>query len=128
VNNEVMLIKLQPNQDLVTGLEDACREAGISRACILSGVGSINDAYIEYTAPGGSNKVRVVNGPGLEVAGVTGAVELDSHGVGVSQLTAWVCDSTGDIVGGRLQRGHNIICITFEFVLQTWSRVDEPTP
>ncbi len=48
--SRVLVVKLQPNQDLYAGLETACREAGFGCGLVLSGVGSLNEAWIALTA------------------------------------------------------------------------------
>lgn len=119
--NAALIIKLQPNQDVVTGLEAACRAAGVRRALILSGVGSVNDAWLAVPGGNGSWVHQQVVGPGLEVAGLTGEVRLTDTGEGASSLTAWATTADGSVVGGVLVRGLNIVCITFEIILQEWA-------
>jgi predicted DNA-binding protein with PD1-like motif len=119
--SRVALIKLQPNQDLYSGLEAACRKAGFRTALILSGVGSLNDAWFRSVGYERESALQCVTGPGLELAGVTGEVSVEENGAGASTLTGWVTRPDGSVSGGVLVRERNIVCITFEFTIMEWT-------
>jgi len=117
--NRVLLVKLQPNQDVYAGLESACRDAGFRGGLVLSGVGSLNEAWILRTGDASGTSVHVIEGPGLEIAGVTGRIDVDQGRIddGKCALTAWVARADGSVAGGLLARRGNIVCITFEFTV-----------
>jgi predicted DNA-binding protein with PD1-like motif len=118
---DILLVKLQPNQDVITGLEAACRQCGVVEAFVISAVGSLNEACLQYRVDGIA-RLRVITGPGLEVAGATGIISAGPAATSDTAITAWVCDKDGHVVGGQLVRGENIVCVTFEFVLGLWQR------
>lgn len=107
-----VMVKLQPNQDLKIALENACKSAGIPRARIRSAVGSLSEASFASTT---GEPIRVT-GPGLEVAGLCGEINLDAT-TAAPLLTGYVCQANGDAVVGSFLRGQNPICVTFELVL-----------
>lgn len=112
----VAVLRLRPNQDISTAIEEACREAGLRGAILRAALGSLNDAV--YRNPDGTT--RTVTGPGLEIASLTGQVMPSPQGRVQADLTATVADRHGNLSGGRLAPGCNIICITAEIVLQEW--------
>ena len=118
----VAVLRLRPNQDIGTAIEDACVEAGLRGAILRAALGSLNDA-VYRDADGGT---RTVGGPGLEIVSLTGQVTPAADGRVKADLTATVADRDGNLSGGRLAPGCNIICITAEIVLQEWLP-DEPT-
>ena len=114
------LIRLRPNQDLSEGIEAACAENGMTRAIVRSAIGSLNDASFDA----GGRRV-LVEGPGLEILTLTGEVAPGPEGRPHAALSGTVCDSEGQVRGGRFRRGENVICITLELVLQEW--LESPT-
>lgn len=121
VMSRIVLIKLQPNQDLYAGLESACADAGIPGGVVLSGVGSLNDAWFGDVAHGDPTAVRCVPGPGLEVSGISGEVACNGAGVHKTILNGWIARADGSVTGGILVRERNIVCITFELMVLEWA-------
>ena len=111
------VLRLKPNQDLVAGLESACRSHGLSRAVVRSALGSLTDASFDL---GEAGRTVFVEGPGLEIITLTGEVDIDDEGASVADLAGTVADKDGKVAGGRFRRGENPICITLEIVLQEW--------
>lgn len=112
----VAVLRLRPNQDIGTAIEQSCVEAGLRGAILRAALGSLNDAV--YCNPDGST--RTVTGPGLEIVSLTGQLVPTADGRVQAELTATVADRDGNVSGGRLAPGCNIICITAEIVLQEW--------
>ena len=52
------VVRIRPNEDLVTAVETACREHGLTHAVVRSAVGSLVDAVLEA-----GEKVKVGWGP-----------------------------------------------------------------
>jgi len=111
----IAVVRLRPNQDLVTAVEAACSEHGIARALVRSAVGSLVDAVLEA----GDNTIQVP-GPGIEILTLTGEVRPDAAGVPRADLHGTIADGKAQVYGGRFRRGANPICITLELVLQEW--------
>lgn len=109
------VVRLRPNQDLSEGIEAACVENGMERAIVRSAIGSLNDASFDA-----GGRPVLVEGPGLEILTLTGEVAPLADGRLCAALSGTVCDSEGQVRGGRFRRGENVICITLELVLQEW--------
>ena len=106
----VFALRLRPNQDFCTALEDFCRSRGLSRAKLHGGVGSIIGARFA----GG----RVSEPFATEIAVTGGVVAAGSRGDLRAEIDIALIDHTGAIAQGRLQRGNNPVLMTMELVLE----------
>jgi uncharacterized protein len=111
----IAVVRLRPNEDLVTAVEAACREHGLEHALVRSAVGSLVDAVLEV----GDRRLEVP-GPGIEILTLAGEVRSDDGGGPSADLRGTIADGQARVYGGRFQRGANPICITLELVLQEW--------
>jgi len=103
-------LRLMPNQDICTALEDFCRSEGISAAVVRGGVASIIGAIFED----GSSVTSEVT----EMLICTGTIAFRSHGATHATLDVELVDHKGKVAAGRLVRGANPILITAEIVLE----------
>ncbi len=113
------VIRLRPNEDLVEGIEQACRENGIERAVVRSAVGSLVDAVLQY-GPEEDRHIVVERGPGVEILTLSGEVTKDNSGHPKADLRGTISTPDARVLGGRFLSGRNSICITLELVLQEW--------
>lgn len=104
------VIRLRPNLDLVTGVEDAAVQAGFRNAIVRSAVGSLVDAGLAY----GERNVRH-EGPGIEILSLNGEIS-EGH----ADLRGTISKPDQTVHGGKFLKGENPICITLELVLQEW--------
>ncbi|WP_282610572.1 PPC domain-containing DNA-binding protein [Pelagibius sp. Alg239-R121] len=113
------IIRLRPNEDLVEGVEQACRENGILHAVVRSAVGSLVDAVLSY---GGADDERTVSarGPGVEILTLAGEIAPGADGHPRANLRGTISTPDARVLGGRFLSGQNSICITLELVLQEW--------
>ena len=111
----IAVVRLRPNEDLVTAVEAACREHGLAHAIVRSAVGSLVDAVLET-----GDRNLEVPGPGIEILTLTGEVRSDGVGASAADLRGTIADGQARVYGGRFMRGANPICITLELVLQEW--------
>ena len=111
----IAVVRLRPNEDLVTAVEAACREHGLAHAVVRSAVGSLVDAVLEA-----GEKVIQVPGPGIEILTLAGEVRPNAEGAPEAELRGTIADGKAQVYGGRFKRGANAICITLELVLQEW--------
>lgn len=111
----IAVVRIRPNEDLVTAVEAACREHGLTHAIVRSAVGSLVDAVLEA-----GDHVLEVPGPGIEILTLAGEVRSDAAGAPRADLRGTVADGKAQVYGGRFRRGANPICITLELVLQEW--------
>jgi len=111
----IAVVRLRPNEDLVTAVEAACREHGLAHAVVRSAVGSLVDALLEA-----GETATPVPGPGIEILTLAGEVRPGADGSPHADLRGTIADGRARVYGGRFRRGENPICITLELVLQEW--------
>jgi len=111
----IAVVRIRPNEDLVTAVEAVCREHRLAHAIVRSAVGSLVDAVLEV-----GDRTLEVAGPGIEILTLAGEVRSDKLGVPEADLRGTIADGKAQVYGGRFRRGANPICITLELVLQEW--------
>ena len=113
---ESAVIKLDPGTDLTDGLTNALQKLNWNRAIIVSGMGSLKEANLEFLDRNHMSTSKTIVGPGLEVASVAGTIDSSQKASSDHQLSGVVCDQHGTTFGGRLVPGRNEVCVTFEIV------------
>jgi predicted DNA-binding protein with PD1-like motif len=109
----VLLAKVRPNEDISLAIENICSRQGIGRANV-HGIGSLNG--VRFTDGGR------VDAYATEVLIHEGRVE-SAGGQPRTSLQIDVVDMEGRVVSGRLVRGDNPVCVTFELVIE---EIDQP--
>ncbi len=104
-----LAIRLSPNIDVCTAIEDICLAHGITNATIQGGVGSTVGAVFDDG--------RSVEPFVTEVLIRSGRVRADPHGAPRAEIDVSLVDFTGNMAAGRLRRGANPVLVTFELVL-----------
>lgn len=114
--------RVRPNEDLTESIEALCRRHGFAEAAVRGGLGSLIGARFEDG--------RTVESIATEVLVLEGRVAPDAQGEPRARLEIALVDADGAIHQGRLVRGRNPVCITFELVLEelTAVRGDAQTP
>lgn len=105
----VFALRLRPNQDFATAMEDFCRAHGIALGRIHGGVGSIIGARF---ADG-----RNIEPFATEMAIRSGTI-ASSGGAPEAELDVALVDHSGALSDGKLRRGDNPILMTMELVLE----------
>ncbi|MBM6580658.1 DUF296 domain-containing protein [Microvirga sp. BT689] len=104
----MLLAKVRPNEDISLAIEKICLRHGIETAKI-HGIGSLNGVrFVDGTQ---------VDSYATEVSIRDGIVKSDGNQL-VAQLAIDVVDMEGVISSGKLVRGDNPVCITFEIVVE----------
>src|SRR5690606_16963281 len=111
----IAVVRIRPNEDLVTAVEAACREHGLAHAIVRSAVGSLVDAVLET-----GGRTLEIAGPGIEILTLAGEVRSQRTGEPQADLRGTIADGRARVFGGRFTRGANPVCITIELVLQEW--------
>jgi predicted DNA-binding protein with PD1-like motif len=102
------VIKIAPGEPLQAHLLAFARQAEVSRAVVVSGLGSVQDvkfrgiktgAKLPITEP--RVHVHEVQGP-LELLGLTGNIFPDERGALDCHLHVMVARSSGEVLGGHL--------------------------
>ncbi len=117
VNTELILsaaptalaVRLSPNVDVCTAIEDICREHGIKQATLHGGVGSTVGAAFDDG--------RIVQPFVTEVLIRDGRIVCGSDGAPRALIDVDLVDFSGGVHRGRLARGLNPVLVTFELVL-----------
>ena len=104
-----LAVRLAPNQDVCTGLEDLCRQHGLTAAEVKGGVCSTVGAVFDDG--------RVVEPFATEVLIRQGRVLTNAQGELEAEIDVTLVDHSGAIAEGRLKRGANAVLMTFELVL-----------
>jgi len=104
----LLLLRLQPGDDLVDGIEAQARAHGIRNALVRGGPGSLMRATLQAGGP-------PVDAPGPAAEILTLVGELRD---GVADLHGTVGDPEGRVYAGRFLRGRNPVCITVELALE----------
>ncbi len=108
-SKDSLAIRLSPNLDVCTAIEDICLTHGIANATIQGGVGSTVGAVFDDG--------RSVEPFVTEVLIRSGRVRADPHGAPRAEIDVSLVDFTGNMAEGRLRRGANPVLVTFEMVL-----------
>lgn len=113
--------RLLPGTDLLTGIEDICKENQIKYASIINCFGSFQETGYLYLVPkpespvgAGYSDLMTATGP-IEFLNGTGIVcqrdnqfEIHLHGT--------MCDQEGQVFGGHMVKGQNPV-ITVDLIL-----------
>ena len=110
IDINALVVRVRPNEDLCTSLENACMAHGIRNARVRGGVGSLVGAAFDDARTVEPFVTEVFIRKGLVAPGPDGALRAD---VDISLV-----DYTGQMAEGRLTRGQNPVLVTFEIVLE----------
>lgn len=113
-NIKAVAIRLKPGDDLKLQLEQFINTNKIKAACIISCVGSLDQAAIRY-----ANQPNAKMLPGkFEIVSLTGTL-----GVSGVHLHISISDSTGKTIGGHLMQG-SLVYTTAEIVIGILPQVE----
>lgn len=104
-----LAVRLRPNQDLCTTLENLCVRHGITHATIAGGVASIIGAAFDDGRTSEPFATEIFIRHGQIRPNAAGAVE--------AQITIGLVNYRGDIVEGTLLRGANPVLMTAELLI-----------
>jgi len=93
------VLRLQPNQDLKTSLENYARENQINAGVILTCVGSLNCTTLRMA---NENVLKTFEGK-FEIVSLVGTLSFDG-----CHLHIALSDKNGNMVGGHLKEGCTI--------------------
>lgn len=117
------VIRLQRDTDLVTGLIEACRQAGFEMAAVQMMIGSLRSASISWTKPScktkrGSERTPLFNIPGpLELISGQAELCLTDPKRPVFHVHGVVTDSSGKAWGGHFFEQGNPVHSTVDVVM-----------
>ncbi|HLU02061.1 MAG TPA: PPC domain-containing DNA-binding protein [Advenella sp.] len=108
------------NDDLVTGMEDICREHQIVQGVIKGGLGSLFKSSLEIMTDEGVPRCINVEGFAVEILSMNGHVRRNNEGEIEVELYGIVANNAGEVFAGRFVKGGSPVCITIEVMLQEW--------
>ncbi|NPC57308.1 PCC domain-containing protein [Caenimonas soli] len=111
IDTNALVVRVRPNEDLCTSLENVCMAHGIRNAQVRGGVGSLVGAAFDDGRTVEPFVTEVFIRQGHIAPGPDGSLRAD---VDISLV-----DHTGQMAEGRLRRGQNPVLVTFEIVLET---------
>lgn len=105
-------IRVHPNEDLPSALENFCANQNIENALVGSSLGSLNEPTL-------SHRGQVINVPsvGTEVLAFNGEIMTESDGRLRASLLSNLVDENGTEFVGYLVKGQCPVCITAEIYL-----------
>jgi predicted DNA-binding protein with PD1-like motif len=104
------VVRLSPNEDVCTALEQLCVQRGVQSAMVRGGVGSTVGAVFDD----GRQVLPFVT----ETLIRRGRIAPDASGQPVAMIDVSMVDYTGGLAEGRLARGQNPVLVTFELVIE----------
>ena len=106
---EAIALRLAPNIDICTALEDFCRDQGISHATVFGGVGSTVGAVFQDG--------HIVEPFVTELLIRSGHIKNESAGQPHAEIDISIVDYSGGLTEGRLAKGSNPVLVTLELVI-----------
>ncbi len=107
----VIIGRILPGSDLVTGIEEICRKHDVRQAMIVGTIGSVVDPHFEWAStteerPGtGHTSQRAIEGAGSLISG-QGLVCRSEDGRGLDvHLHCTITDPSGAVYGGHFPKG-----------------------
>ena len=114
---KVVVLRLKPGADVLLGLTEACKEAGIKNGVILSCIGSLavvkycNPVEVPTKAGYGYGEILHLTGP-IELTNATGIICHDDEGNTNLHVHMTVTDRHGNAHGGHLVEGTKVLLTT----------------
>ncbi len=105
-------VRVHPNEDLPTALEDFCTAKKIKNALIGSSLGSLNKPVLSQRG-----SIKEMASVGMEVLAFNGEIMAERNGERRASILANLVDENGTEFMGYLVRGRSPVCITAEIYL-----------
>jgi len=99
----VMMVRLYQDEDLFTGLREACAKAGLTTGIVVSGIGMLKQSELSYFLRHGQYATAVFPEP-LELVSLTGSI-IAQDGDFVFHLHAVLSRENKETVAGHLSKG-----------------------
>lgn len=124
----MVAIRLGPDEDLLRGILNACRQYGIKDAVLLSCIGSLKHVNVYNSVPVGVDGDDIIYGYApearawgdlqgvMEMCSVKGLIHFDENGEVDGDLFITFSNAAGTVLGGRLGEG-TLVKLTSEIVI-----------
>lgn len=117
----IVALRLTPGTDVLLGLTEACKRAGINNGVILSAIGSLDSPHfcdvveLPTKAGYGYGETLHLTGP-IELTNASGIICHDDEGVTNLHVHMTLTDRHGNAHGGHLVEGTKVL-ITVDVVV-----------
>ena len=124
----VIALRLKPGTDVLLGLTEACKRAGINNGVILSAIGSLdgvsycNPVELPTKAGYGYGETLHLTGP-IELTSASGIICHDDEGTINLHVHMDLCDRHGNAHGGHLVEGTKVL-LTLDAVIAEVEGID----
>ncbi len=121
-SSRAAIIRVLPGNDIIEGVEEACKNLGIKSGAITSCIGSLQRASLMIAVPlnnkigAGYSDPKMIEGP-LELLSGQGTIGQQKEGEISLHLHGVVSDKEGHVHGGHMVRGENPVLITSEVMV-----------
>lgn len=118
----IHVLRLEPGEDVLNGIQRYCDEHHISNGVILSGIGSLDgctffDPQEIPGKPGLYGYVTPIDRPTpIELVGLNGIICADPDGSAAPHIHASFADAEGNEYGGHLKEGNRVL-VTVELLI-----------
>jgi predicted DNA-binding protein with PD1-like motif len=120
---DVIVARILPATDLISGILETCRITGIETGVITSCVGSLKRAQFHWSIPStktkrGSKRTEpiILEGP-IELLNGQGLIGKAQGEEYLVHFHATLCDKEGKVYGGHLFEGGNLVHSTMDVVI-----------
>lgn len=119
--SRIVALRLTPGTDVLLGLTEACKRAGINNGVILSAIGSLDSPHfcdvveLPTKAGYGYGETLHLTGP-IELTNASGIICHDDEGVTNLHVHMTLTDRHGNAHGGHLVEGTKVL-ITVDVVV-----------
>lgn len=125
IASRVVVARLYPGEDLVTGIGEACRRNGIKYGIITSCIGSLESLYLQYyfepkdpiNDPFGADRDLILKEPTVLISGQGLVCENADDGTIDVHLHAVMRDNSGKVYGSHMPVGGNIAQYTIDVAI-----------
>jgi len=121
--SRLILARILPGKDLIEGLEEVCREAGVRQGTILCGFGSLRKTTLMWVTPNSEVKLGaaytepyMAEGP-IEFLSAQGTIVPTGPDEMFTHMHGTVADKNGRVWGGHFVKGGNPVLATVEVVI-----------
>ncbi len=122
-SGRTLVFRLGPGMDLMNGLRDLCKQAGIKAAAVPVIIGGVNKAKVEVAQPSKDSPVGVVaktielTGP-IAIVGAQGMICELENGEIEPHIHITFVDANGHLHGGHLEAGTAPVTTTADVIVQ----------
>ena len=115
--SRVIAVRLRPGTDVLKGMEEACKRAGIKNGVVLSAIGSLdsphfcNPVELPTKAGFGYGETLHLTGP-IELTNASGIICHDDEGNVNLHIHVTMSDRHGNAHGGHLVEGTKVLLTT----------------